>query len=255
MTTPFFNFDMMIDTIGNPLSIPVYFTTPQELGIGSSMATSLLKPGYLVSVVNGEHGCLNFMIRRTQKRLLKDHSIIGKFPEEILTWASYFSHAFMHMKRGSFVEMYAPCAHYKDYNSFSPGQLLLVSVPLLKDGIEPSQNMLDKITYNAEVDVVNKTPYSIKELFYFYFYSWEFQKLWIGRHFEDIFKDKKNDVCSGRYTYWTTQAGIWSKDRIWPEGAYPALLVLERTLTKPLYLVQFISEEISKDLFKIPAVV
>jgi hypothetical protein len=77
-------------------------------------------------------------------------------------------------------------------------------------------------------------PYPVAELLVYYLWSWELNKLLLGRAFERVFRDRSHDVCSGSYFRWARQAGIWADlqgtldDR--PEAWYPARLAVSGLL-------------------------
>ena len=231
---------LTLDVVGNPLELPVVYTTPAK--IKDLHLSGKLKPGQLVSIVNGERGPLNWLIRRSQVRMLLDHPILSKLAKVTLSWASRFSHSTVHFVDDYFIEMFAPKARFNNYNKYKPNQLLLVSTPLQDNGKKPSKRKLLHLSEFALLDVLQQKRYSVSELVYFYLWSWNIKKLWLGNKFINVFKSDSRDVCSGRYAYWATKATIWDKERVFPNAAYPALLVLDTNIAKPEYLIQLMSE-------------
>lgn len=75
--------------------------------------------------------------------------------------------------------------------------------------------------------VTHDTPYPTRELLTYYLWSWRFNKIALGRHFIDVFRQRTN-VCSG--SYWEAlveHANLPTKEP--PEAWYPARLAADTT--------------------------
>lgn len=217
-------------------------TIPKVTSIWLSELVYQLRPGDIVSVQNGERGMLNFLIGQVQQHLLTDQN--PNIPPEYrlskpaIKAYSKFSHAMIVILPESDVgdcamaENYYPhCTYINLSKKIGKGAVITVSRPKYVTTDEG----VDKILNAVVKDVKKATPYPIRKLFWYFGYSWGWQKTILGRPLMGIFKygmpGKKDDewqVCSGSCWKWAL-AGMTDAEMHlehpndkFPESWYPA---------------------------------
>jgi hypothetical protein len=165
------------------------------------------------------------MIARTQRRLLAD---LGGVDAKAGAVAADFVHAGCLGREGTFVEMTHPRCRGSALVERDVRTRVLVRRPAAATDFQVSQ------VYAESLEDLG-APYPVAELMVYYLWSWELNKLLLGRAFERVFRDRSHDVCSGSYFRWARHAGIWSElsgtldDR--PEAWYPARLAVTDLMT------------------------
>jgi hypothetical protein len=174
-----------------------------------------------------------WLIERSQRRMLRD--LCPLMGCEELRAAAWYTHAMCVLSTVMLGEMTSPVATCEFWaRRLQPGDRLLVRRPQPDQrGPTSSLELGQKIAEFCGQDVLADRDYPERERLVYYLWSWGLQKLTLGRRFVNVFTDDESDVCSGRYWYWCTQAGVWTdltaaEHR--PEGHYPAELAVSRRL-------------------------
>jgi hypothetical protein len=199
-----------------------------------------LRPGDIVSVQNGERGILNFLIGQVHGHLLKDMNPnleeSQRLSKKAIKIYAKFSHSMMvidpTLDGGLMAENFFPhCRYVKLKDKLHSGSVVAVSRFKYFNPTHGSQHALEC----AAKDVQKETPYPIWKLFWYFGYSWGWQKTILGQPLMQVFKygmpGKQDDnwqVCSGSCWKWLTagrdpeyQYFVHRNDRH-PESWYPA---------------------------------
>ena len=202
--------------------------------------TGIILPGDCVNVLNGERGFIDGIIARIQKKCLIDYSEDKKSDEhfalEDISYCAEFTHTAMIMNPLCIGELFYPKARCRTFIDLI-GNTIIIKRPRILPNIDADvacSTVLNLIVDSFVEDVKNKVDYPTMELLYFYF-RWYRKATWKHK-FAQLFKNKKNDVCSARYVYAADhKAGIVcfrnknefnENKRANPEAWYPARMTI-----------------------------
>lgn len=207
--------------------------------------STIVSPGDVILVRDGEHGILNTLITYVQGRLLAElaEKADKGYKMQNNAQAKTFTHAMMVTDITQTGEVVI--AH----NYFPHCDEILLKQKLDKPGMTIAVARLHKLNTVDEVkraiaaaraDVAKKLPYSIRKLFYHYGIRWGLDHSLFGRSILKVFQygapgkeDDKYQVCSGSVWTWLmtgigheTVAWLHDNDKM-PEVWYPARMVAD----------------------------
>lgn len=202
-----------LGTVSNP--IDAYPTDIQLL-----IESGTIWPGDAI-LVKGRGDTLRWLIRRAQSRLLADLIDDGgwntkRAAARLIGLYAGFTHARVVLDEFLFGEMYRPRARCDNWHSIPKGTVLLFRRSTRIHSPAHSED----ISEACQDDIDAHVGYGTRELFYYWFTSLGFRKLVLGRKFCDLFREKRADVCSGRYIHWLHCADVMLDEM--PEAWYPA---------------------------------
>jgi len=184
--------------------------------------TNRIQIGDILLFRNGERGWLNFSIRKLQERMLLDlNPDLKNSPvyQKLVKEASVYTHSAQVIGMLTFGEQYAPHARMRFFSDIPAGtQVMVQRLPLSDPG-----NLVPVIDHWRDV-IARKDKYPARELVY-YWLKWG-SKLAFSRKFANVFRDRKNNVCSGEVVHASQQGGNWFVGEK-PEAWYPARLAID----------------------------
>ena len=205
--------------------------TKEAISLQQGVRAGRIRPGDLFLFRNGEHGPLNAGIRYVQRRALLDLNPQAD-PARVAA-AAEFTHAAMaiNVEQPNLVgvsviaEQYAPHARFRTFEELDKGGIVLVK-RLLGAARRPVE--LDMAIAAMNRLAVDKDPYPLSELLYFWF-RWG-SKISFNRKFADTFRDNLHDVCSSAIVR-ACRPG-WFNNSEWAEAYYPARLAIDSEYTE-----------------------
>lgn len=188
----------------------------------------VIRPGDVMLFDYSDCGGINLIhrvIRSVQRRLLRDLGA-KEYPgiDE-----SRYSHAGVAGARCTILEMTTPMARARAARLMVPGTRVMVRRPRYM-GEDIAEAVGLKIVDVAWRDVAQGRRYPYSELLVYWLWSWSLNKLFFGRHFANVFRSDRADVCSGSVWRWMLEAGLnrgASVSDLRPEAWYPARLAVE----------------------------
>ncbi len=188
----------------------------------------VIHPGDVVLFDYSDCGGINLIasvIRSVQRRLLRD---LGA--KEYSGIDAYrYSHAGVAGDRCTILEMTTPVARVRAARLIGSGTRIMVRRPRHM-GEDSSAVVGKKIVDAAWRDVAAGRRYPYSELLVYWLWSWSLNKLFFGRHFANVFRSDRADVCSGSVWRWMLEAGLnrgASGSDVRPEAWYPARLAVD----------------------------
>lgn len=149
--------------------------------------------------------CLRWGIARAQSRMLADYG----FCRDNVRDGARFVHAALLGEGENFAEMDSVC-QTRQLNDVPPGTIIRIRRPKTMDGEDAPAAIGVGAWESAMVDVREKVRYPTGELFMYYGWSWQLNKLWLGRKFCDVFRtDRANTCAAAAVSWWQVQAGTW----------------------------------------------
>jgi hypothetical protein len=171
------------------------------------------KDGDIILFKNGERAFVNLLIRKVQYSCLKD---LGIGDEKARQFCVY-THAGIYQNGPNGPQVahaYAPKCQVWPLSRFYNNFVII----LRPSKVTP--DVTQKLQLVILRDVILEKKYSIRDLVFFYFrFYW---KVWSGKHFDEVFRDKRADFCSATIVRWYRDAGLDLYPKELVESVYPA---------------------------------
>lgn len=169
--------------------------------------------------------CLRWLIRRTQVRMLADCG----YAAAAVADGARFVHAALLGQAGRFAEMDGQ-ARIRALGTVPPGTLLRIRRPLTYEAADADVRDGDAAWGVALSDVRNEVQYPTGELLMYYGWSWQVNKLWLGRRFCNVFRSETRDTCAAAVINWWQRAGtgLFAAER--SDAWYPGRVALSCAL-------------------------
>jgi len=190
-----------------------------------------IMPGDCVLYRYASPGLVQRLISSVQRRALRDlyscETIDYSAPD-----AHFYTHAGMVLSDRESVEMTSPRARLIHWEERMQGVAEMAIVRPIRRDLSPLgyRAALHRATVFAYDDVLHDVRYPHREIALYWLWSWGWEKLRNGKGFEQVFRDRKRNVCSGSVIAWWQAAGVpmaLKGTDAWPESWYPARLAVD----------------------------
>lgn len=213
----------------------------------SLISDNIIKSGDIICIENGESGLLGKIISNVQYNLLM--LLDPNIKNEIAKETALFTHSAIIISPEIIAEMKRPIGRLNDLNEALKNEckVIIKRPTYLAKQYHDEEERGDAVA-NLAVNYVKKEhKYPFFELLTYYLWSLKINKIIFNRKFIDIFKDDKDNVCSGfcwemcLKTKAINENLLNDKSDKKPECWYPARLVYDTTHFRTIGIYEIIN--------------